>query len=83
VGYIELLDRAMQEPVETAAPESFFVVAAHVGRTRPIDNAIRSLSGRGPPLLLMSLICQNIHVLRQVADISPGSLDSGDFLELR
>jgi pantoate--beta-alanine ligase len=40
VDYIELVDWATQEPVETAAPGSLFAVAAWVGTTRLIDNTI-------------------------------------------
>jgi pantoate--beta-alanine ligase len=38
--YIELVDWATLEPVETAAPGSLFAVAAWVGATRLIDNTI-------------------------------------------
>jgi pantoate--beta-alanine ligase len=40
VDYIELVNWATLEPVETAAPESLFAVAAYVGPTRLIDNTI-------------------------------------------
>ncbi|MGB7548719.1 MAG: pantoate--beta-alanine ligase [Terracidiphilus sp.] len=40
VDYIELVDWATLEPVETAAPGTLFAVAAYVGATRLIDNAI-------------------------------------------
>jgi pantoate--beta-alanine ligase len=40
VDYIELVDWATLLPVETAAPGSLFAVAAFVGSTRLIDNAI-------------------------------------------
>ena len=40
VDYIALVDWATLEPVEVAAPGSLFAVAAHVGATRLIDNAI-------------------------------------------
>ncbi len=40
VDYIELVDWATLEPVETAAPGSLFAVAAWVGATRLIDNTI-------------------------------------------
>jgi pantoate--beta-alanine ligase len=40
VDYIALVDWATLEPVEIAAPESLFAVAAYVGSTRLIDNAI-------------------------------------------
>ena len=40
VDYIELVNWATLEPVETAAPGSLFAVAAWVGATRLIDNAI-------------------------------------------
>lgn len=42
VDYIVLVDWATLEPVETAAPGALFAVAAWVGRTRLIDNAILS-----------------------------------------
>jgi pantoate--beta-alanine ligase len=38
--YIALVDWATLEPVETAAPGSLFAVAAWVGATRLIDNAV-------------------------------------------
>ena len=40
VDYIALVDWATLEPVEVAAPGSLFAVAAWVGATRLIDNAI-------------------------------------------
>ncbi len=40
VDYIELVNWATLLPVETAAPGTLFAVAAHVGQTRLIDNAI-------------------------------------------
>ena len=40
VDYIELVDWATLEPVEVAAPGSLFALAAWVGATRLIDNAI-------------------------------------------
>jgi pantothenate synthetase len=40
VDYIELVDWATLEPLETAAPGSLFAVAAWVGATRLIDNTI-------------------------------------------
>jgi len=40
IDYIELVDWATLEPVETAAPGSLFAVAARVGVTRLIDNTI-------------------------------------------
>jgi pantoate--beta-alanine ligase len=40
VDYIELVDWETLEPVEAAAPGSLFAVAAWVGSTRLIDNAI-------------------------------------------
>ncbi|HUA92798.1 MAG TPA: pantoate--beta-alanine ligase [Terracidiphilus sp.] len=40
VDYIALVDWATLEPVEIATPGSLFAVAAHVGTTRLIDNAI-------------------------------------------
>lgn len=40
VDYIELVDWATLEPVETAAPSSLFAVAAYVGSTRLIDNTV-------------------------------------------
>ena len=40
VDYVELVDWATLEPVEPAAPGSLFAVAAWVGATRLIDNAI-------------------------------------------
>jgi pantoate--beta-alanine ligase len=43
VDYIALVDWATLEPVEIAAPGSLFAVAAYVGRTRLIDNAVLSL----------------------------------------
>jgi pantoate--beta-alanine ligase len=42
VDYIELVNWATLEPVETAAPGSLFAVAAYVGPTRLIDNTILS-----------------------------------------
>jgi pantoate--beta-alanine ligase len=40
VDYVELVDWATLEPVEMATPGSLFAVAAYVGATRLIDNAI-------------------------------------------
>jgi pantoate--beta-alanine ligase len=40
VDYIALVDWATLEPVEIAAPGTLFAVAAYVGATRLIDNAI-------------------------------------------
>jgi pantoate--beta-alanine ligase len=40
VDYVELVDWATLEPVETATPGALFAVAAWVGSTRLIDNAI-------------------------------------------
>jgi pantoate--beta-alanine ligase len=40
VDYIELVNWATLEPVESAAPGSLFAVAAWVGATRLIDNTI-------------------------------------------
>jgi pantoate--beta-alanine ligase len=40
VDYIELVDWATLEPVDIAAPGSVFAVAAWVGATRLIDNAV-------------------------------------------
>jgi pantoate--beta-alanine ligase len=40
VDYIELVDWATLEPIETAAPGGLFAVAAWVGATRLIDNTI-------------------------------------------
>jgi len=40
VDYIELVDWATLEPVASAVPGSLFAVAAYVGNTRLIDNAI-------------------------------------------
>jgi pantoate--beta-alanine ligase len=40
MDYIELVDWATLEPVETGAPGSLFAVAAWVGATRLIDNTI-------------------------------------------
>ena len=40
VDYIELVNWATLEPVETAAPGSLFAIAAWVGATRLIDNTI-------------------------------------------
>jgi pantoate--beta-alanine ligase len=40
VDYVELVDWATLEPVETAAPGSLFAVAAWVGATRLIDNTV-------------------------------------------
>jgi pantoate--beta-alanine ligase len=40
IDYIEIVDWATLEPVETAAPGSLFALAARVGNTRLIDNAI-------------------------------------------
>jgi len=42
VDYIELVDWATLLPVEVAAPGTLFAVAAYVGPTRLIDNAILS-----------------------------------------
>jgi pantoate--beta-alanine ligase len=40
VDYVELLDWTTLLPVDTAAPGTLFAVAAWVGNTRLIDNAI-------------------------------------------
>lgn len=40
IDYIALVDWATLEPVDVAVPGSLFAVAAHVGSTRLIDNAI-------------------------------------------
>lgn len=40
VDYVELVDWATLEPIETATPGSLFAVAAYVGSTRLIDNTI-------------------------------------------
>ena len=40
VDYVELVDWATLEPVETAVPGSLFAVAAWVGATRLIDNTV-------------------------------------------
>jgi len=40
VDYVELVDWGTLEPVETAAPGTLFAVAAWVGATRLIDNAV-------------------------------------------
>jgi pantoate--beta-alanine ligase len=40
VDYVALVDWATLEPVETATPGALFAVAAYVGSTRLIDNAI-------------------------------------------
>jgi pantoate--beta-alanine ligase len=40
IDYIEVVNWATLEPVETAAPGTLFAVAAWVGATRLIDNAI-------------------------------------------
>jgi pantoate--beta-alanine ligase len=40
IDYIELVDWSTLETVETAAPGALFAVAAYVGSTRLIDNAI-------------------------------------------
>ncbi len=40
IDYIVLVDWSTLEPVETAAPGTLFAVAAHVGKTRLIDNTI-------------------------------------------
>ncbi len=40
IDYIALVDWATLEPVDTAAPGTLFAVAAYVGTTRLIDNAI-------------------------------------------
>jgi pantoate--beta-alanine ligase len=40
VDYVELVDWATLQPVETAAPGSLFALAAWVGATRLIDNTI-------------------------------------------
>ena len=42
IDYIALVDWATLEPVETAAPGTLFAIAAWVGSTRLIDNAILS-----------------------------------------
>ena len=46
VDYIALVDWDTLEPIETAAPGSLFAVAAWVGATRLIDNAILGESSR-------------------------------------
>jgi pantoate--beta-alanine ligase len=43
IDYIELVDWATLEPVESAAPGNLFAVAAWVGTTRLIDNTILGL----------------------------------------
>ena len=40
IDYIEVMNWATLEPVETAAPGTLFAVAAYVGATRLIDNTI-------------------------------------------
>jgi pantoate--beta-alanine ligase len=40
VDYVELVNRETLEPVDTAVPGTLFAVAAYVGTTRLIDNAI-------------------------------------------
>jgi pantoate--beta-alanine ligase len=40
IDYIELVDWATLLPVEVAAPGMLFAIAAHVGKTRLIDNTI-------------------------------------------
>jgi pantoate--beta-alanine ligase len=40
VDYLALVDWATLEPVEVAVPGSLFAVAAWVGKTRLIDNAV-------------------------------------------
>jgi pantoate--beta-alanine ligase len=40
IDYIALVDAATLEPVDTAVPGTLFAVAAYVGSTRLIDNAI-------------------------------------------
>jgi len=40
IDYIAIVDWATLEPVEVAAPRTLFAVAAYVGTTRLIDNAI-------------------------------------------
>ena len=50
VDYIALVDWATLLPVETAAPGTLFAVAAWVGATRLIDNAILSESSSTDPL---------------------------------
>ena len=42
IDYIELVDFTVLEPIEYALPGSLFAVAAWVGATRLIDNAILS-----------------------------------------
>ena len=42
IDYVVLVDWSTLEPVETAAPGTLFAVAAYVGATRLIDNAILS-----------------------------------------
>ena len=42
IDYIELVDWATLDPLESAAPGSLFAVAAYVGSTRLIDNIILS-----------------------------------------
>jgi pantothenate synthetase len=40
LDYIEVVDWAVLEPVEIAEPGALFAVAAWVGNTRLIDNAV-------------------------------------------
>jgi pantothenate synthetase len=40
IDYIAFVDAATLEPVDTAVPGTLFAVAAYVGSTRLIDNAI-------------------------------------------
>jgi len=40
IDYVALVDWSTLEPVETAIPGTLFAVAAYVGSTRLIDNAI-------------------------------------------
>jgi len=40
VDYVELVDWGTLEPVEVAGPGTLFAVAAWVGGTRLIDNAV-------------------------------------------
>jgi len=40
IDYVELVDWSTLQPLETAAPGALFAVAAYVGSTRLIDNAI-------------------------------------------
>jgi pantoate--beta-alanine ligase len=42
IDYIEAVDWSTLQPVETASPGTLFAIAAWVGPTRLIDNAILS-----------------------------------------